>query len=426
MKSTYLPSPRDPIRRKLKKAVEGSSDSELSCLKVLAFTTNIMANTLSLEPSGDLSLEQYLSPLLFAAGRNISLHQALPMMEDAPCHRSFDRNFTPLLEDFPNTVEQINTMLAETARQVTGFIKGPVVLAMDLTELPFYGEHEGYEFVRGGKAKNGTARFFSYATLFLNCIGKRVTLAIEPYLDGQKLSEVVSNLLSRWDQFGMRVKYLLFDRQFTTAEIMSMLAEMEIPFIGAVKKNPRIKQVIEEIPYNATRIVEDFAVGKFTGQLYIRAANKAGVRGQHGREMRTFMVHGCSPSPKQVATVYRKRFGIEGSYTKMYEAKPRTSTRNGGLRLLLAGLALCLSNVWAILKYHFTAEPRDGPGRKGFVRDAFPFQCFLELLLNGIRIVMGFLLTMNLPRPAYQLHLDSLLEYWGMPASINKALGTRP
>jgi len=169
MKPTSLPRPHTAVGRRLQKAVAAQPSDELSCMKVLTFVTSIISSLLDIVPLGKIPLRDYLATLIFAAARNVSLHQADRMVDGSPCRRSFQRNLFPLFT-LSWMVAKCNELLAGTAAQVVMFVKGKVTLAIDLTEIPFYGKYEDNPDIRGGMAKCGTARFFMYATLFLNLV----------------------------------------------------------------------------------------------------------------------------------------------------------------------------------------------------------------------------------------------------------------
>ena len=50
--------------------------------------------------------------------------------------------------------------------------------------------------------------------------------------------------------------------------------------------------------------------------------------------------------PVAVRDLYRKRFGIESSYRQLGEGRPRTSCRDGVVRLLWVPLGLVVRNAW--------------------------------------------------------------------------------
>lgn len=69
----------------------------------------------------------------------------------------------------------------------------------------------------------------------------------------------------------------------------------------------------------------------------------------------------CLPTGRPVEATfddYRRRFGIESSYSRMHQARARTASRKPGLRALLVGVAFVLTNLWAYLKWACVSLPR--------------------------------------------------------------------
>ena len=78
--------------------------------------------------------------------------------------------------------------------------------------------------------------------------------------------------------------------------------------------------------------------------------NYAGWKRKHGRHALVYAYWGFHPgSIAWIRQTYRRRFGIETSYRQMERARIRTTTRDPVRRLLFAGIALLLRNVWVWL-----------------------------------------------------------------------------
>ena len=50
--------------------------------------------------------------------------------------------------------------------------------------------------------------------------------------------------------------------------------------------------------------------------------------------------------PVEIRDLYRRRFGVESSYRQLGEARPRTSSRDGVVRLLWVAIGLIVRNAW--------------------------------------------------------------------------------
>jgi putative transposase len=88
-----------------------------------------------------------------------------------------------------------------------------------------------------------------------------------------------------------------------------------------------------------------------------------------------------------VFTTYRLRFGIESSYRQMHEGRIRTTTRRPEVRLLYAGIALVLRNLWVWLHYAVLSRPRRG-GRE-ILLERLRWETLLLWLLHVAEALFG-------------------------------------
>ena len=98
-----------------------------------------------------------------------------------------------------------------------------------------------------------------------------------------------------------------------------------------------------------------------TVSICVKCRNYRGERKRHGRQTLIYAYWGYQPpSPESVFTTYRLRFGIESSYRQLHEGRIRTTMRRPEVRLLYAGIALVLRNLWVWLHYTILSRPRRG------------------------------------------------------------------
>ena len=83
--------------------------------------------------------------------------------------------------------------------------------------------------------------------------------------------------------------------------------------------------------------------------------------------------------PLKISAEYSRRFGIESSYRQLNEARGRTSSRSPMLRLLYAGIALLLRNLWVLCRWIVSAHL--GPGARS--KDSLDLT--FELLLDWLK-----------------------------------------
>src|SRR3954453_18959418 len=111
----------------------------------------------------------------------------------------------------------------------------------------------------------------------------------------------------------------------------------------------------------STHTLADAKKRTATVSICVKCRNRRGERKRHGRQALIYAYWGYRPSsPDSVFVTYRTRFGIETSYRQMHEGRIRTTSRRPAVRLLYAGIALVLRNVWVWLHYTLLALPRRG------------------------------------------------------------------
>lgn len=102
-------------------------------------------------------------------------------------------------------------------------------LAIDLHDRPYYGQPQAS--LRRGQAKQGTKRFFSYATCCLVGTSQRWTIAVVPVPASMSLVEVLDQLLDQIRSQGWKIRCLLLDRGFYSAPVIDRLQRRRVPFV---------------------------------------------------------------------------------------------------------------------------------------------------------------------------------------------------
>lgn len=284
-----------------------------------------------------------------------------------------------------------------------GLRKRPQPLAIDLTLVPYYGDANTPGIYRG-QAKLGTRLFWAFATCVIVSHGKRLVLGVVP-VTSNRMVPALEKLLAQAARAGVKPACLLLDRGFYGASVIDWLQGQEIPFIVPMIRRGR-KRTDRHEP---TGTEPFFAPGggwaeySWTGReqqgptVHVRVARIA--RGK--RPPLVFVVHEVKHSLRWVATMYRRRFGIETSYRQMNESLPRTTSRDARIRLLLVGIALLIRNVWVWLHWAVISRPRRG-GRQlqfGLLR----FAQLLRWLAQGIPRQLQSISDIFVPRPLWTM-----------------------
>ena len=108
--------------------------------------------------------------------------------------------------------------------------------------------------------------------------------------------------------------------------------------------------------------------------LAINVTYLMGKRGKNGVKNIGYFYYGLDWKPNKIASVYKKRFGIEASYRMRNIVRIKTSSRNPIVRYYFALVSMLLKNIWVFLRWKFFPQKRRGPRRVD--EDVFRFDRF--------------------------------------------------
>ena len=309
--------------------------------------------------------------LLVAATGVTSIHAVCGRLRDIASEETIRKALFASLPEFAQLQRQLNRALA--GRLPRALRRRSQRLAIDLTLIPYHGEHfRDEDEVYRGQAKDGTSHFHAYATAYVVLKGQRFTVALTAVSKGESMKDVLQRLLKQTRSVGVKARLVVLDRGFYSVDVIRYLQAARQPFLMPVV----VRGLTADDPRgpSGTRV---FAAMKRSGwfQYTITSGSKRtatvsicvscrNFRGQWKRHGRRALVYACwgvdGRSCAWVRETYRTRFGIESSYRQMNQARGRTSTRRPELRLLYVGLALLLRNEWVWLHFEVLSTPRRG------------------------------------------------------------------
>jgi hypothetical protein len=354
----------------------------LKASTVHAYAQHLLQQTLDEEPHQPiLPLRVVGSVLILAACWQTSLTGACDLVKDKPSHHHVRKALYACLPPRPR---DLLSRLLQALRQTLpdDLFYRPQVMALDLHQRPYYGK-KGTKGTTKKQKKASTRKAFTYATLAaLDGWGGRFTVGLLPTRPHMRLSTVVGQLLEQASQLGLRVAYLLLDKEFYAAEVIDLLQKGGVPFLmPALKKgsngsgNSYLFEPSCAVGWHSytwtTRVrrtdfktMKRYKGGTLTVQVQMCVASRPkGWRARRGQEAEPLVYAtwglGKAWSPALVVQAYRRRFGIEVQYRQLGQCLAKTSSRCERLRLLLVGLALLLCNLWAYLHAEaFSQGPR--------------------------------------------------------------------
>jgi len=297
--------------------------------------------------------------LFSASASNTSISNISDVYEDAPSEGTIRYRLSNLESE--ELQKKLNETLKIHAMETVS--KGPKEIAIDLTKIPYYGKEENSGDTIKTKPKDGTSRFFAYATLYLIVNNKRYTLALKYVRKGEALKEVIDFLLNEIEDNGFKIKELYLDKEFFTVEVINYLKNRETPFIiPCVKRGScgGIRNLLKGRKSYTTEYTMRSKKEEATFQVNVVVKYSKGKYKQKGIKHFAYAVYGIDIPIKSTFKKYRKRFGIESSYRLMNQARIQTSTKKPVLRLLYIGLSLLLVNIWIYIQWTYLSIPRQG------------------------------------------------------------------
>ncbi len=340
---------------------------------------------LPIEMEGGYTLRELFEILLRAASQGDSIEHTARSLKGAPSGNGI-RYHLDKLEDMSQLETQLNAALQ--SRIPPKIAKKRHRMAMDLHLIPYYGVPSEAEepYVYRSQAKSGTTRFFAYATVYVICRNKRVTLGIHAVPCDETLVATVTYLLAMLHPLRVRVKRLCLDRGFYSVPVIRWLKALNIPFImpAVIRgKTGGTRALLKGRKSYATRYtLNSSQYGSVTCQMRVVCSYLKGFKGQHGIHYVVYVVHRVKVALHQIHDYYRQRFGIETSYRIKNHCRIRTTTKNPVTRFLFVALAFILVNLWVYLLWHFVSRPR--PGGKLVFQKLFRLKTMLEFLSHAV------------------------------------------
>jgi Transposase DDE domain len=340
---------------------------------------------LPLEMEGGYSPQDLFEILLRAASRSDSIEHTVQRLQGAPSGNGI-RYHLDKLDDMAAVEQQLNRALQSRIPPKIGQRKQR--LAIDLHLLPYYGTPTAVEapYIYRSQAKAGTTSFFAYATVYVICRNKRVTLGIHAVHRQETLVATITYLLSMLHPLRVRVKRLYLDRGFYSVPVIRWLKALNIPFLmpAVIRgKTGGTRQLLVGRKSYATRYtLNSPQYGSISCQMRVVCTYQKGFKGKHGIQYSLYVVHRVNIALHQLHQHYKDRFGIETSYRIKNQCRIRTTSKNPVTRLLFVALAFILVNLWVYLLWFFVSRTQRG-GRIVY-RELFGLKTMLEFLSSAV------------------------------------------
>ena len=353
------------------------STEPLTPAQVYRFAVAFCQPRLAFRSVGKVTSEVLVTVLFAAAARISSISETCRRLRDAPCEETYANALYANLFCLEELKRKVNAAFVDhLPRPLHRPRKRPLRLGVDLTLLPYYGQHslESREIYRS-QAKRGTNSFFAYATAYLVLQGQRFTLAVTPVMRSECLKEVLQELLLLVSKAGLKPGLLLLDRGFYSVAVIRYLQRARRPFLMPVvchgrkadhPKGPSGSNVFKQEKKSGwfRHTLKDGKKDKATVWICVKRARWVDRHGRRKSDTWVYAYWGITPRRVDwVKETYRKRFGIETSYRQMNQCRIRTTTKKFNVRFLYVAIGLLLRNLWVWLHHFVLSSPRRG-GRR--------------------------------------------------------------
>ena len=277
-------------------------------------------------------------------------------------------------------------MLRRTVRDMraSGMLPKNIVLAVDTTLIPWYGDPEREDVVRS-KPKSGTASFRAYATSLAAVRGHLASLGAASVAGGDGMGALVRKLVRDAREQGFGIRYALLDRGFYSVDAMGALGRAGVRFIMPAVKNSTVKDAIGEYIAGRRERISRFTITAQDGTsatFWLYITRKNGWR-KSDRPVDRYVAfattlprHKVAKRLQSVPRAYRERWMIECDYKCIKSVMPRTTSRNSSVRHLMFCLPMIITNLWELANH---AAEKSGLSRP--LANFFRLSLFMNLLL---------------------------------------------
>jgi hypothetical protein len=387
----------------LKVAKQNSNNKQLTAQDVYQLVSATLQEHFQLDMTNrDYTAQDIWDVLVAASVERISIEMASQLLDAAPSGtmvRTLVKEMLENMGELPEIEKQLNELL--TTKLPRKLLKSQLPAAIDLTEIPYHGQHaEDDPYVRRGRAKSGTTHFYVFATLYVVKKNKRYTLAIVLMRRTEKAQDGVERLLARGRELALRIKRLYLDRGFDNNGMVAYLKKQSFPTILPLvvrgKHGGSRALLVGRKSYTTTYERRSTVYDQETLPLYIVCKYSKGKYKRKGVFRFAYIVIGSlKRQPAQIAEEYRRRFGIETSYRLMNTVRARTTCKIAAFRLFLAALAFLWLNLWQYVKWAYLFVPKPGP--RTVLHHLLPLARWRLWLWEMIKQRLGFSLVIHIP-----------------------------
>lgn len=376
------------------------TSSTVSSRQVQSIAETWLSEAFKIKGSGwKCTSQAVLQVVLLAAAKACSLFAACRDLALAPSDDAVRDCLHASLPQRPRTLENRFEPVLR-AHLPPRFLRRSWKVAIDWHLSPYHGLpfHRANELYHC-QPKSGTTKFHAYGTACVTENGCRYTLAATYILGNESPQAVLERLLDRITGSGIRIRYLLLDRQFFAAPVLQFLQARNVPFLMPVAlrgrkakrhsgagKPTKLRDYLKQLAgrYRFTWRVKQTTVKFDVVVAYKSYRHHASKKRQSKRLL--YAAWKVGGEPRKIRDLYRLRFGIESSYRQLRQSRIYTCTRRPVVRLYFMLVSLVLRNIWVWLHWTYLADKR---GSTRVIRlDRLRYRRMLDWIAKVIETVL--------------------------------------
>ena len=219
----------------------------------------------------------------------------------------------------------------------------PVALAMDYTDIPYYGDSNA-QMVVEGKPEKGTCHKHRHVVIKISEKWGDLFLLSLPIGAFTKEREAVRALIEFARQ-RVNISHIVVDKGFFSAKYISLFEEMGVRYLMPGVKNKKVKRFIEE-GRTAADITLTSSDKKY--KAHVKLAFRKTPEGHtvcFATNLPSLMAYGSD-----LFALYSQRWNVETGFRVIkHEFMAKTTSRRYKIRFFFFSFSLLLYNIWVII-----------------------------------------------------------------------------
>ena len=265
-------------------------------------------------------------------------------------------------------------MEAEYSRKTEKSIRklhlGSCDAIIDITEENFFGPVKGL-WLHPWTGEAGVTAHFKFLVCSIKYRNRKYPIAVRMLRIGPNIAEEIGELLASCRRAGLRLREVLLDRGFYSADVIREMREQEVFYLIFAPRNSLLKSMLDGAA-RSVNVEHEMTLRKDKTHTKI-PTDIALVKNVHGQDW-AFATN-LDLQGYEIVQRYRLRWNIETDFRVQDEARIRTRSRRPEVRLFYFLIACLLLLAWnATVKFtcvfkrfvvRLTEAPFAGKGAAG-------------------------------------------------------------